>query len=122
MNTLPTANIKRIEESTFFDTCIVDVFSSGSTSKGDITKVYTSGSVISCGITNNSGNKVYSPDGVIFFSYDYIVRISLDVAIKSTDCITLKTKSGNAVNQRVDIINLQVGTGCYIAKCKSVEV
>jgi len=121
MNTLPTAILKKIEELHFFDTCTINTFTSASTTYGDRTKYYTVGSPISFGVKNDGGGKSYSPDGITKLEYDYTIRISLDETCSKNDRITILTKSSNTVNQTVDIVNLQVGVGCKVLRCKLVS-
>lgn len=118
---IPTTLIKQTEEASFLDTCTINIFTSASTTYGDRTKSYTAGSSISCGIKNDGGGKSFSPDGITKLEYDYTIRISLDETITAKDQITILTKNSNTVNQTVDIVNLQVGVGCKVLRCKLVK-
>lgn len=114
--------IKQVTNNSFFDTGTIDVFTSGSTALGDITKTYSSGSVISMGVKNNSGNRIFNPDGINKITYDVDIRVSLDTAVSENDHVTVKTKSGNAVNETYQVLVKQIGVGCIILKCNRVEV
>lgn len=114
--------LRAVAESTFFDTCQINSYTSGSDSYHDIIKTWsTSSCPINCGVTNNSGNKQYTPEGETRTTYDAQIRLPLSTIVSQLDQITVLTKSGCPINAQYQILSLEKGIS-IIAKCQRLEV
>lgn len=100
--------MKDIQVSTFFDTCTVDVYSESYDALGDIVKTWTAGSVIFCGVNFQPGKKRWGEE-VIVDEKNVIIRLPMDTVITPQDRITVKSKSGTAMNIQCQVIGLQYG-------------
>jgi hypothetical protein len=109
-------------ESTFFDSCTIDVFTESIADSGDLIKSYVSGSVIPCGVSVKGGSR--KVDGtLVIFDNQMNVRVGLDRVVRNTDKITIKTRNGVSVNAvQYEILNIVIGVTCQIISLKNVSV
>lgn len=114
------SRMRAVQESTFFDLCTIDTSGSSVDDLGDILKTWTSGCVISCGVNFGSGKKRWG-EQVVTDEKNVTVRLPIDTVITAEDRITIKSKSGCAMDLQLQVTGLQYGQ-VLTAVCQKVEV
>lgn len=114
--------LKALQDNSMFDSCQIGTATNTTTGTGDVTKAWTYGSDVSCGIRETGGDKKY-PEQLTVTKRDAVVRLPTTTSITTSNQIKITKRNGTAITNIIfKVLSVNLGVSCLLVEVEKIGV